>query len=144
MGTLSYVIVSFRVFSHAEGLFSQALMERKQRLVALAPLVFKAAFELEDPTAIRALRVSVGDLAKQVASLCTSAGESIQPRKRSVAAKTSILALGGSLFGVPRYRELFIEELKAIGPRFASVVYVEDAARDGALGLAELFRHLTP
>ena len=115
-------------------------MERKQRLVALAPLVFKAAFELEDPTAIRALRVSVGGLAKQVASLCTSEGEPINPRRRSVAAKASILALGGSLFGVPKYRELLIGELKSIGQSFASVLYVEDAARDGALGLAKLFR----
>lgn len=118
----------------------QALVERKQRLVALAPLVFKAAFELEDPTAIRALRVSVGGLAKQVASLCTSEGESIHPRKRSVPAKTSILTLGGSLFSVPRYRELLIDELKAMGQSFALVVYVEDAAGDGALGLAKLFR----
>ena len=115
-------------------------MDRKQRLVALAPLVFKAAFELEDPTALRALRVSVRGLAKQVASICTSGGEPTSPRKRSVAAKTSILALGGSLFGVPRYRELLIDELKDIGQSFASVVYVEDAARDGALGLAKLSR----
>lgn len=115
-------------------------MDRKQRLVALAPLVFKAAFELEDPTALRALRVSVGGLAKQVACLCTSEGESIHPRKQSVVAKTSILALGGSLFGVPRYRELLIDELKDIGQSFASVVFVEDAARDGALGLAKQSR----
>jgi len=115
-------------------------VERKQRLVALAPLVFRAAFELEDPTAIRALRVSVGGLAKQVASLCTSGGEPIHTRKKSVAAKTSILALGGSLFGVPKYRELLVDELKDIGQSFASVVYVEDAARDGALGLAKLSR----
>jgi hypothetical protein len=115
-------------------------VDRKQRLVALAPLVFKAAFEFEDPTAIRALRVSVRGLAKQVASICTSEGEPIHPRKRSVTAKTSILALGGSLFGVPRYRELLIDELEDIGQSFASVVYVEDAARDGALGLAKLSR----
>lgn len=118
-------------------------MERKQRLVALSPLVFKAAFELEDPTAIRALRVSVGGLAKQVASLCTSEGESIHPHKRSVAAKTSILALGGSLFGVREYRELFIDALEDIGQSFVSVVYVEDAARDGALALAKLFRDVS-
>jgi hypothetical protein len=122
----------------------QALVERKQRLVALAPLVFKAAFELEDPTAIRALRVSVGGLAKQAASLCTSAGESAHPGKRTVAAKTSILVFGGSLFGVLRYRELFVDELKDIGQSFASVVYVEDAAGDGALGLAKLFRDVSP
>jgi hypothetical protein len=115
-------------------------VERKQRLVALAPLVFKAAFELEDPIAIRVLRVSVGGLAKQVASLCTSEGEAIHPRKQSVAANTSILALGGSLFSVPRYRELLTDELRDIGQSFASVVYVEDAARDGALGLAKLSR----
>jgi hypothetical protein len=113
-------------------------VERKQRLATLAPLVFKAAFELEDPTALRALRLSVGGLAKQVASLCIAEGEAKNPRKRSVAAKTSVLALGGSLFGVPKYRELLIEELKGVGQSFASVVYVDDPARDGALGLAKL------
>lgn len=84
--------------------------------------------------------MSVGGLARQVASLCTPEGESIHPRRRSIAAKTSILALGGSLFGVPKYRELFFDELKVIGPEFASVVYVGDAARDGALSLAKSFR----
>lgn len=112
-------------------------VDRKSRIVELCPLVFHAAFQLKDKSAIRALRTSLGGLAKQVSSLCTGAG--VRPSSKRISAPSAVLCLGGSLFKVNEYRELFIEELETYGQRFGQVVYIEDACKGGALGLAKLF-----
>lgn len=116
---------------------SWKMLGRKERMVALCPLVFHAAFELKDELALRALRISVGGLAKQISSLCSKPGGTVEGRR--VSAASSILCLGGSLFKVEGYRNLLVEELAVLGHRFEEITYVEDAAREGALGLAKLF-----
>ncbi|PVF94581.1 hypothetical protein CPB86DRAFT_876273 [Serendipita vermifera] len=121
-----------------------ARLNRKERFVSLCPLVFRAAFELRDPSALKALRTSVGGLATQIAGLCVKSGHDAQysgetSRGRRVVASSAVLCLGGSLFKVADYRDLLLEELVAQGHTFEQVVYVDDACREGALGLAKLF-----
>lgn len=99
--------------------------------------VFHAAFQLKDESALRALRISVGGLAKQIASLCS--GPAVKPSGKRISSASAILCLGGSLFKVLEYRDLLVEELGACGQKFEQVVYVEDACKEGALGLAKLF-----
>ncbi|KAG8808240.1 hypothetical protein FRC17_004036 [Serendipita sp. 399] len=116
-----------------------AQVDRKQRFVSLAPLVFHAAFKLKDDTALRALRTSVSGLAAQILSLCRRESDPQTNVGRRVAVNTTVLCLGGSLFGVGDYRDLLLEELSSIGLCFPHVVFVSDAAQEGALGLAKLF-----
>ncbi|KAG8837140.1 hypothetical protein FRB91_008305 [Serendipita sp. 411] len=116
-----------------------ARVDRKQRFVSLAPLVFHAAFTLKDSTALRALRTSLGGLAAQISSLCVGQDDSRNRVGKKVTASTTVLCLGGSLFGVEDYRKLLLEELQLLGYSFPHVVFVSDAAQEGALGLAKLF-----
>ncbi|KAG8782596.1 hypothetical protein FRC16_002591 [Serendipita sp. 398] len=116
-----------------------ARVDRKQRFVSLAPLVFHAAFTLKDSTALRALRTSLGGLAAQISSLCVGQDDSRSRVGKRVTASTTVLCLGGSLFGVEDYRKLLLEELQLLGYSFPHVVFVSDAAQEGALGLAKLF-----
>jgi hypothetical protein len=129
------------IFAGAEGNITGpewSKLDRKQRFVSLAPLVFKAAFELKDKAALRALRNSVNGLARQVSSICVPPNaDSSYKVGRRVPASSSLLCLGGSLFKIPEYRSLLIEELNSMGQSFGQVVYVEDACKAGALGLAK-------
>jgi hypothetical protein len=98
--------------------------------------VFHAAFQIKDEMALRALRTSIGGLAEQIASLCTSArGEA---EAKQVSSSSAILCLGGSLFKVNEYQNLLVETLESHGQRFEQVVFVEDACKESALGLAKL------
>jgi hypothetical protein len=86
--------------------------------------------------ALRALRTSVGGLAGQIASLCTSArGRTVG---KHVTSSSAVLCLGGSLFKVKEYQNLLVEVIDSFGQRFEQVVFVEDACKEGALALAQL------
>lgn len=118
-----------------------ARQTRKERICLLAPLVFRAAFELKDRTALNALRTSARGLAEQISLLCHKASEnsSSTPNSKRVTASAAVLCLGGSLFKVDSYRNILLEELQALGQVFQQIVYVDDASEQGALGLAKLF-----
>ncbi|GBE81041.1 hypothetical protein BKA93DRAFT_811979 [Sparassis latifolia] len=140
---------------------------REKRLSALAPLVFAAAFEDQDPLALRVLRIASGALADQICVLlrpedanavaqpvhggeagwmstgwmgtgaAVAADPGPAPGPRTVRASESILCLGGSLVGLANYRQLLLDELKRRGYVFRRVQVVEDAAAVGAQALAQ-------
>ena len=52
-------------------------------------------------------------------------------------ADETVLCFGGSLVGVPEYRGLILEELKARGHLFRYVEFVADVTDTGAIGMAK-------
>ena len=105
------------------------LVPREKRLSQLAPLVFKSAFEDGDPLALEVLRISSGEIVDQISILCSSdTSRGINPRE-------CIICFGGSLVGVPKYRDLILEQLAKRGHVFKRVEFVDDAAAVGAKGL---------
>jgi N-acetylglucosamine kinase-like BadF-type ATPase len=132
------------VFVNPEGELGSpqwARQNRKERICSLAPLVFRAAFELKDRTALNVLRTSARGLAEQISSICHKAVENSTstPNGKRVTASAAVLCLGGSLNSNPSYRSILLEELQALGQVFQQIVYVDDASGQGALGLAKLF-----
>ena len=59
---------------------------------------------------------------------------------RKVRAAEGVICFGGSLVGVPAYRELVLEKLRERGHVFRRVEFIEDAAATGARGLASAAR----
>ncbi|CAL1711291.1 unnamed protein product [Somion occarium] len=107
-----------------------ALIPREKRLSQLAPLVFTSAFEDKDPLAINVLRTTSSAIADQLCIL-------LNPKApRGVNADDAVACFGGSLVGVPKYRELVLDQLKERGHVFKHIEFVEDAAATGARGLA--------
>ncbi|KAF9485963.1 hypothetical protein BDN70DRAFT_870439 [Pholiota conissans] len=111
-------------------------LPREKRVSSLSPLVFDAAFAHEDPFALNILKTSAGHLAQQVALLL---GEGVVS-ERVVDAAESVVCFGGSLVGVPAYRQIFLDSLASKGFVFRRVVFVDDAAAVGAKGLAASFK----
>lgn len=106
------------------------LVPREKRLSQLAPLVFTSAFEDGDPLALEVLRISTGEVVDQISVLCRSAAP------RGIKPSEGIICFGGSLVGVPKYRDLILEQLAKRGHVFKRVEFVDDAAAVGAKGLA--------
>ncbi|KAF8633294.1 hypothetical protein AX17_004469 [Amanita inopinata Kibby_2008] len=111
---------------------------REKRLSSLSPLVFQAALEDSDPLALRVLRTSAGELARQIA-LLLSRDDDDSPR--AVKARDAVVSFGGSLVGIPMYRQFVLDELERSGHVFKYVEYVDDAAAVGAVGLASALNH---
>jgi len=109
---------------------------REKRLSQLSPLVFHAAFEEDDPFALRVLRNCAGGLADQIAMLCHAQGEDLVLKPKGVIPEQTVLCFGGSLVGIKEYRDLVLDELKQRGCVFRYVEYVDDAAATGAISLA--------
>ena len=59
-----------------------------------------------------------------------------------VKASSTILVFGGSLVGIPAYRNLIVDALKRRGHDFAGVEHIKDAADIGAFALAQRYGHL--
>jgi len=103
---------------------------REKRLSQLAPLVFKAAFEDNDPLASNVLKVSTSELVSQIAILCgTNKPKGINPSE-------GVICFGGSLVGVEKYRNMILGQLAEKGIVFKKWEFVDDAAAVGAKGLA--------
>ncbi|KAF7798079.1 hypothetical protein EIP86_009293 [Pleurotus ostreatoroseus] len=113
-----------------------ARMVREKRLSSLAPLVFSAAFASHDALALSVLHKTAGELADCVAILLRDDARAV----RGVKAAEGVICFGGSLVGVPAYRDLVLEKLKERGHVFRRVEYIEDAAATGAMGLASAAR----
>ncbi|KAG6835096.1 hypothetical protein H0H93_004873 [Arthromyces matolae] len=110
---------------------------REKRLSSLAPLVFEAAFEENDPFAQNILKICASYLAEEIAILLGDDIPSDQLKSsKAVSAKESVVSFGGSLVRVVRYREMILDELKRKGHTFKYVEFVEDAAAVGAKALA--------
>ena len=112
-------------------------ISREQRLSSLSPIVFAAAFDDNDPLALRILRECADHLASQVAVLL---GNSNDAAPRLVRAQDSIISFGGSLVGIEKYRVMILENLAERGHVFRYVEFVNDVALAGALGLAAAAR----
>ncbi|KAI0343744.1 hypothetical protein BDW22DRAFT_1356293 [Trametopsis cervina] len=103
---------------------------REKRLSQLAPLVFKAAFEDEDPLALKVLGIAAGELVDQIAILC-------RPNTlRGINPSEGVICFGGSLVGVEKYRDLVFSKLAEKGIVFKRWEHINDAAAVGAKGLA--------
>lgn len=139
---------SSRSSSHKS--LSSTMAARKQRLAGLAPLVFDLAFNQGDELSIQILREEIRELASQISRLLAkpskrwtgakNAGLHVPSRKDKetlVQPHRSVLCLGGSLLGVPGYRQMLVDELKSRGCEFQKVVHVEDVARRGCEALAK-------
>ena len=118
------------------------LVTREKRLSQLPPLVFTAAFEDEDPFALRILQLSSKAIAQQIHILLRSpSGSEYGPK--SVTASESVVCFGGSLVGIKAYQDMILGWLKdeSLGGHvFKYVEYVDDAARVGAEALATAVR----
>lgn len=112
-------------------------LPREKRVSSLSPLVFDAAFAHADPFALNILKTAAGNLAQQIAILL---GEGVDSSARIVDAAESVVCFGGSLVGVPAYRQLILDSLASRGFVFRRVVFVDDAAAVGAKGLAASFK----
>lgn len=116
------------------------LLVKEQRLSKLSPLVFEAAFEEGDSLALEVLRTTANALAEQTEILLLPSSSASPPSTDlRVPAASSLVAFGGSLVGIPAYRDLVLEALRKRGHVFASVTYVSNAAEAGARGAAALF-----
>ncbi|KAI0767001.1 hypothetical protein C8Q74DRAFT_1203246 [Fomes fomentarius] len=111
---------------------------REKRLSSLAPLVFSAAFDDQDPLAQRVLARTTRELADQLTVLFRP--ETDEPGEtyptRTIKASETILCFGGSLVGVAAYRQLILDELERRGHKVRRWTFVEDAAGTGARSLA--------
>ena len=118
---------------------------REKRLSQLAPLVIRAAFgESEgkgggDPLAISVLKATSEELAGQIALLLEPPTGPTSSIPLAIRAKTSLLVFGGSLVGIPKYRDFVLEALKSRGHEFAGVEHVSNAAETGGHVISELF-----
>ncbi|KII86724.1 hypothetical protein PLICRDRAFT_43374 [Plicaturopsis crispa FD-325 SS-3] len=114
------------------------LMAREKRLSSLAPLVFASAFDDGDPLAFIVLRAAASALADQIVlMLDKTAGPN------AIDASETVICFGGSLVGIPKYREIVLDDLRGRGHVFKHVEFVDDAAAVGAVGLAEQFKGKT-
>ncbi|KAI5117208.1 hypothetical protein M0805_003496 [Coniferiporia weirii] len=131
----------------ADALPAHRLIVREKRLSQLSPFVFHAAFGDAsgagggDPLALGVLRATADELASQITLLLAPAGTADVPCATDlrVPAATSLLVFGGSLVGIPPYRDLVLSALATRGHVFAGVEYVSDAAEAGARGLVAQF-----
>lgn len=123
-------------------------IERKARMTALTPIVFHSAFVDHDPLALDILRSASGAVASLIArnlaplssSRHSSSGSSNGGESFDMpVAASSVLCLGGSLVGVPAYRELVLEHLRRMGHVFPHVEFVKDAAEAGVIRLASMY-----
>ena len=125
----------------------------------LAPLVFQSAFVDGDKLALAVLGEAALAVAKLISLNCSLPSTPMQngdargrfgldgedevvvhvsePTSTSapIYAKSSVLCLGGSLVGVPEYRNLILAHLAKMGHVFPHVEYVGDAAEAGVLRL---------
>lgn len=114
------------------------LLVREQRLSKLSPLVFEAA--KEDSLAMEVLRITANALAEQVEILLLpTTATSTSASDLRVPAASSLVAFGGSLVGIPFYRDLVLDSLKERGHTFASITHIANAAEAGARGMAALY-----
>ncbi|KAG8689898.1 hypothetical protein FRC11_014990 [Ceratobasidium sp. 423] len=130
------------------------LLERKHRLTSLTPLIFSSAFDDGDPDALRVLRTCARTLAEHINNLLVPSDSSIAYGPRAVQPEETLLCFGGSLVGIKKYRALVVDELARLrlglgvgtgeaedkgvegAGVVAGVVFVDDAALSGAVGLA--------
>ncbi|CAE7234288.1 unnamed protein product [Rhizoctonia solani] len=132
------------------------LLERKHRLTSLTPLVFSSAFDDGDPDSLRVLRTCARTLAEHINNLMVPADNSIPFGPKAVRPEETLLCFGGSLVGIEKYRGLVVDELARLRRELgmgngevvetgegtsivAGVVFVDDAAMNGAIGLASEF-----
>lgn len=113
------------------------LLAREKRLSSLAPFVFQAAFDEADPLAINVLRTCANLLASEIAILL---GDRDEARPRLVRAQDSVISFGGSLVGIESYRKMITDDLARRGHVFKLIHFVNDAAAEGARGLAAMHR----
>jgi len=111
-------------------------LAREKRISSLPPLVFEAAFEHDDPLALNILKTAVDHLASQIAILLDEGTSSLA---KIVKAEESVVSFGGSLVRVEEYRNLLLSNLAARGHVFKHVVFIDDAAATGAVGLAKAY-----
>ncbi|KAJ1299782.1 hypothetical protein OPQ81_011998 [Rhizoctonia solani] len=133
------------------------LLERKHRLTSLTPLVFSSAFDDGDPDSLRVLRTCARTLAEHIDNLMVPSDSSIVRGPKAVRPEETLLCFGGSLVGIKKYRALVVDELARLRHGLglgtgeaedkgeegagvvAGVVFVEDAAMSGGMGLAAGF-----
>ena len=121
-------------------------------MTALTPIVFHSAFVDHDPVALDILQSASGAVASLIArnlaplssSHKSNGGSSLGGRGEPLdppmpVAASSVLCLGGSLVGVPAYRDLVLGHLKRMGHVFPHVEFVKDAAEAGALRLVSMY-----
>ncbi|KAH8828204.1 hypothetical protein DL96DRAFT_1463373 [Flagelloscypha sp. PMI_526] len=113
-----------------------AAMPREKRLSSISPLVFAAAYDDNDPLALKVLQTCAGILADEIAALL---GDPTPEFPKLVPAKDTVISFGGSLVGIEKYRKIIIGELEKRGHAFAHIHFVDDAAFTGAQGLAASF-----
>ena len=111
-------------------------LPRAKRISSLPPLVFEAAFELNDPLAMNILKTSARHLSSQIAILL---GEGLESSPYSIKASESVISLGGSLVGIEGYRNLILEDLRQHGHIFRYIDFISNAAAAGATGLAAVY-----
>ncbi|KAI0057921.1 hypothetical protein BV25DRAFT_1811714, partial [Artomyces pyxidatus] len=109
---------------------------REKRLSSLSPLVFDAAFQDGDPIALEVLQDCAHKLAAQIAFVLLPASAT---EVRQVHAAESVLCLGGSLWGVERYRDMVIAALAEQQHVFRRIEFVHDAAAAGAKALVATY-----
>ncbi|PPQ66298.1 hypothetical protein CVT24_007296 [Panaeolus cyanescens] len=111
-------------------------LPREKRISSLPPLVFKAAFEDQDPLALTILKTSAGHLVSQVAILLENSSDTASGH---ITAPESVISFGGSLVGIESYRNLILDDLAQRGHVFKHVTFIDDAAAVGAIGLSNLY-----
>lgn len=111
-------------------------LAREKRISSLSPLVFEAAFDHNDPFALNVLKTVVDHLASQIVVLLEEAPSS---SGKVVKAAESVVSFGGSLVGVEKYRNLLLSNLAQRGHSFRHVIFIDDAAATGAVGLAKSY-----
>ncbi|KAF8315015.1 hypothetical protein DL93DRAFT_957061 [Clavulina sp. PMI_390] len=122
-------------------------VERKARMTALAPIVFHSAFVDHDPLAIDILQSASGNVARLISrNLAPPAYAADRDDSKHGMhdipmphAASSVLCLGGSLVGVPAYRDMITAHLRGMGHVFPHVEFVKDAAESGALALVGMY-----
>lgn len=119
-------------------------LTREKRLSQLSPIVFQSAFPDSgegDPLAQNVLRVTSDAIAEQIQPLLEDA-DSPSISGLRVKANSTILVFGGSLVGIPAYRNLVVDALKRRGHDFAVVEHINNAADTGAIALAQRYGHM--
>jgi len=117
---------------------AHAYMSQEKRLSSLSPLVFTAAFEHNDPLALKVLQTCSEDLADQIDVLV---GDANRESPRLVKASESVICFGGSLVGLEVYRTMVLDELESKGHVFKYIEFVDDCAAVGAAGLRMKYRN---
>ena len=112
---------------------------REKRLSSLSPIVFRCAFEDQDPFALKILTECADSLAEQIAMFLIPTANSPPGSTwngNAILAEEAVLSFGGSLVGIDNYRGLVLDGLKKRGQVFKHVEFVGDPAAVGALALA--------